>query len=1269
MKKNLTYHFLFVFFMFAFVSLSAQTTFYVNALTGNNANTGLNKSEAKQTISAAIAISNDGDMIRVSAGVYAESFNLNKAIIIFGAGQSADPLKSTIITGTSSPVVNITAATLLPGQKAILKNLRVAKATNGVAISINANNVNLEEVSAKGPSQQAIQINSSVSNLFLNNCEVFESNIGLLINDNLDVTGLTVLNTRFFGNSNHSVMFRESQPGPAGMVQGVLFRNCFFENNNPTNINLGHNIYVEKLSNATFENISIRTPLSNTQNAIDINLKWRQDYENITFKNINIFRETPGVGIFVKGRDDAPLYNSSPTASVSNINIEACRFQGCRTNIRFENNVNNITVNRCDLSNYDQNQGYSLANLTSSYAQMNASNNYFGTSNPTLSVGVAAVSITGVANIVLFADMNTDLINEGDFAFGQNIPLGTTVVSKTFNTITLSNAPTLGSMQDIFVFSPSISPYTHVFTGAPCPLIWDNKLENALVNSDNVSYTDLQTAINNTPVNGSIFNLEPGFLAGSVDITNSVTLNAAGAGQLDANTLVNFDVLTVNPSATLTINSPIRVETQVLLNGNINLNNQHMFIAGKNEGNGQYQSTALSQISILGTDSLGALRFDSNANQLYSLNVNRANNGNVLLGSDLTVLNYLKVNEGIIENTGFNFWVNQPEIDFSEIAFVKGNIGLAIESINTTFDLDFPTGGNNGKRVVTLTTQQGAADLTHYSAELIDLPAYDLENNLPENVDRVSPQRFWNLTKTDASQMVSAKLTINYQIGDLVIDQDVTKLQILKDEGNGNEDWINLGGFANGVPVGNIISESNFTSLGHFTLGNVEGGFNLFADTIFVNAQTGNNTYDGTTPIHVVGTNAGPKLTVSAGFETVLPTGVVSIAAGNYPERAVLNKRISLATSGSGQVFIDTVAFVNGVNLKANFPAPTDFSVNTVDIGVASKIFDGFLLVGDDGVVYLRDTQSDEVLSTSKSFTLKANTDFTMNAITLTGSGNQLNFGTGFTIAGSLNLNGAQGGKAKIFDFDLIVNDLSVIQGVSNTSYIITGGTGNLKVLDVSGPSRFPIGTDLSFAPVTIESSTSNFGFLSRVKTANTIGSFSPVLPNTVNTFVKLQWTLNTLENISQQAQITFEYTDSDEENNFDSAPEIAVGRAASNFWTTISPNQTSNNLVSINNQASIGGNYALFSKVSIGMDDLKTQNISVYPNPFEQFINLELSEQFTGSVQLIDITGRLVWNQNINTANSSNTLIQGFDALPSGVYQLRLLNKNGQKNIPIIKQ
>lgn len=1269
MKKNLTCHFLFVFIIFSFTSLSAQTTYYVNALLGNNANSGLNKSEAKQTISAAIAISNDGDVIRVSAGVYAESFNLNKAITIFGAGQSADPLKSTIITGTSSPVVNISAATLLAGQKAVLKNLRVAKATNGVAISINANNVNLEEVSAKGPSQQAIQLNSSVSNIFLNNCEVLESNIGLLINDDLDVNGLTVLNTKFYGNTTHSVMFRESQPNPAGMVQGVLFRNCFFENNNPTNNNLGHNIYVEKLSNATFENISIRTPFNNTQNAIDINLKWRQDYENITFKNINVFRETPGVGIFVKGRNDPPLYNTFPTALVSNINIEACRFQGCRTNIRFENNVNNITVNRCDLSNFDNQQGYGLANLTSSYAQLNASNNYFGTTNPTLSVGALAITFPGNNVVTLLPDMNPDLINIGDFAFGQNLPIGTTVVSKNLNALTLSNAPTIGSTQDILVFAPTISPYTNVFIGAPCPLVWDNKLENALVNSDNASFSDLQTAINSTPINGAIFNLDPGFIAGSIDVSESITFNMSGAGQLDANTLTNFDVLTVNPSATLTINSPIRVETQMLLNGTIDLNNQHLFLAGKNEGTGSYKGTPLSQITILGADSLGALRFDETSNQIYSLEIDRANNGNVLIGSDVTISDYFSVNEGTIENTGNNLLVNQPEVNFGPQAYVMGKLGLGVSSINTTFELDFPTGASNGKRIVTLTTVQGAAELTHYSTELVETAAYDLENNLPENVNRISPQRYWNLTKTDASQMVSGKFTISYQVGDLVIDQDVTKLQVLKDEGNGNEDWINLGGFANGIPAGNIISESNFTSLGHFTLGNVEGGFNLFADTIFVNAQTGDNNFDGTTPIHVIGTNAGPKLTVAAGFETVLPTGVVSVAAGNYPERAELNKRISLAKSGSGQVFVDTVAFVNGVNLIANFPNPTDFSVNTVDIGVASKVFDGFLLVGDDGVVYLRDTQSDEILSTSKSFTLKANNDFTLNTVTLNGSGNQLNFGTGFTIAGSLNLNGAQGGKAKIFDFDLIVNDLSVIQGVSNTSYIITGGTGNLRVLNVNGPSQFPIGTDLSFAPVTVESSILNFGLLSRVKAANTISSFSPVLPNTVNTFVKLQWTLNTLENISQQAKITFEYSDSDEENNFDSAPEIAVGRAISNFWSTITPSQNNNNLVAINNQSSIGGNYALFSKISIGFDKVNAFSAKAFPNPFEQFINLELSEQFEGSVQLIDITGRMVWSQNVNTTISSNAVLQGFDALPSGIYHLRLLSKTGQTNIPLIKQ
>lgn len=1249
--------------------LSAQTTYFVNALNGNNGNTGLSKYEAKQTIAAAISTADDGDIIRVSAGVYPESFAVNKALTIVGAGTGVNPLFATIITGTTSPVININANTATSGQKVKLRNLRVSKTTNGVAITIVSDNVSLEDIYAKGPNQQAIQINASVNNILLNGCEIAESNIGFLINDDINVNGLTITKTRFTGHRTHAVMFRESFANPAGMVQNVLFSNCLFENNNSTNINLGHAIYVEKLSNATFENISMRTPLSNTQNAFDINLKWRQDYENINFKNISIFRETPGVGIFVKGRDDAPLYNTPSIASITNVNIDACRFTGCRSNIRFENNVNDITITRCDLSNYDTTSGYGIVNITTSMATMNASNNYFGTSTPDLAVAAAAFSFANNPVITLYPGSNDELIEIGSYVFGQNLPQGTTVIAKNFNSITLSNAPTVGSTQDIFGFYPNPVLSSHVLTGAPCPLIWDNKLNHALVNNDNQSFDDLQTAVNSTAPNGSIFNLDPGFYTGSITIPHSLTLNSAGAAQLDPLSLPVFDVLQVNSQVELTLNNSITVETQLLVEGSLALNNQKLTINGKNEGNGLFKGSENAELQINGVDSLGVIRFGSDFNEIRSLSINRLNNGKVNLSSDLLVSNYITINEGIVESGDYSLISKQPEIEVGSNAYVKGNIGLGIESINSTIELNYPTGGKDGKREFRLTTVQGNPELTYYLAKMVDEPAYDLNNELPENINRVSPQRYWTLSKNGPSEVVSSKVRVAYESGDLVIDQDPSKLNLLKDEGNGNEIWTNLGGSANGIPNGFIESETNFTSFGNFSLGNVEGGFNLFADTVFVNGATGSNDFDGSTPVHVTGTNAGPKLTISAGFETVLPTGVVSIAAGNYQERAVLNKRISLHKSGSSAVLVDTIAFVNAVNLLPDFPSPTDFSVNTVDIGIGSKVADGFLLVGTDGVVYLRDIESNEVLSTAKSFTLKANNEFTLNSVTLTGAGNQLNFGTGFNFAGNLNLNGASGGKAKIFDFDLVFNTVNQIQGISSASYIITGGTGSVKISSVSGAAQFPIGTDNSFAPVSIENSVSNtYGMSSRVRAANLINSFNPTLPNTVNTFVKLQWTLSPEAASFSNARLTFEYTDADEENNFDQAPELTVGRAVSNFWSTLTPSLTQNNRIEVSGLGSVNGNYALFSKISVGIDDVNS-TFQVFPNPANAQVTIRFTESFNGQLTITDLAGRVVLERNISADENQLMTFDSIVEWPQGLYLVKLYNANVNTTFRLIKQ
>lgn len=88
---------------------------------------------------------------------------------------------------------------------------------------------------------------------------------------------------------------------------------------------------------------------------------------------------------------------------------------------------------------------------------------------------------------------------------------------------------------------------------------------------------------------------------------------------------------------------------------------------------------------------------------------------------------------------------------------------------------------------------------------------------------------------------------------------------------------------------------------------------------------------------------------------------------------------------------------------------------------------------------------------------------------------------------------------------------------------------------------------------------------------------------------------------------------------------------------------------------------------VSLSIDDLGLEEITIYPNPTQNKINFELSTNFNKfSVQIFDILGKLVLTNNINLANNSIAI----NSLEKGIYLVKLENKEGQtKTFKIVKE
>src|SRR5690606_18965122 len=61
---------------------------------------------------------------------------------------------------------------------------------------------------------------------------------------------------------------------------------------------------------------------------------------------------------------------------------------------------------------------------------------------------------------------------------------------------------------------------------------------------------------------------------------------------------------------------------------------------------------------------------------------------------------------------------------------------------------------------------------------------------------------------------------------------------------------------------------------------------------------------------------------------------------------------------------------------------------------------------------------------------------------------------------------------------------------------------------------------------------------------------------------------------------------------------------------------------------------------------------VSLFPNPASSFINLQFTRPFSGNIQVMDMSGRLLQQQSVDL---TNTVILNIGDLPDGMYWVRL--------------
>ncbi|MFM2285467.1 MAG: Secretion system C-terminal sorting domain [Bacteroidota bacterium] len=427
---------------------------------------------------------------------------------------------------------------------------------------------------------------------------------------------------------------------------------------------------------------------------------------------------------------------------------------------------------------------------------------------------------------------------------------------------------------------------------------------------------------------------------------------------------------------------------------------------------------------------------------------------------------------------------------------------------------------------------------------------------------------------------------------------------------------------------------------------------------IYVNAVTGSDSNDGLT-------TASSKQTLSGttGALSIAQDGdIVSVEGATYAENAIINKSIALIKTGASSASFSSITFSEGAQLVAPKPAPGAITSPIVTVNTGSSVFDGANSVEDNGTVFVEAGTYNEELLLNHSFEITFIGSPTVRDIVLAGPGIRVVTTGKVFVSGSLQFNRPEGGFLVLSSSDVsVLAGASVFPGNAN-SYAMTTGAGMLTV-PVNGNAIIPVGTSAVYAPVTI-SNASTGTMSASVRSAGNILSFNPNLPDYVNSHVRLEWTLNS-ENTISNANVRFDYTGMYEPSDWASVQNRLVGQNDGTAWSAGTNSVIGESFASAS-FTSFDGTFAVYSDYANGIAEASSfEGLNVYPNPFSDVVRMNLVSKSNDllTIQVVDLAGRIVAQQQANVTVGENMLqLNTVSSLPAGSYLIRL--NNGQESI-----
>lgn len=288
------------------------------------------------TIQEGIDAAAAGGTVYVLDGTYSGNLTINKALTLAGESTASTVIKGTLLadnslSSTGSYVDFVNKVDDDDGNAD-----RTFTPTSELGITVTASNVTLQNLTVKDFYYGVRFSGSSLQNVAMSNVNVSGAWVAVDVPTTTSIDGFTMTNG-VISDSIHGLYVGASSSTPSDFTNVLITSTQFIHNT-------AKGLYIEKLSDATFDSIVVRDsgnfgrqPFSGGDvggygNGIDINLKFG-NYSNITLTNIDVQDSgrsnqegagTPhalGGAVVIKARDDGTTYGANP-ATLTNVILD-----------------------------------------------------------------------------------------------------------------------------------------------------------------------------------------------------------------------------------------------------------------------------------------------------------------------------------------------------------------------------------------------------------------------------------------------------------------------------------------------------------------------------------------------------------------------------------------------------------------------------------------------------------------------------------------------------------------------------------------------------------------------------------------------------------------------------------------------------------------------------------------------------------------------------------------------------------------------------------